>query len=424
MTGSKDHASRRDRSTDTDGPTRYLTWGAEGEDGDELALVIQPEVADYTDPYAGGGSARFETATWSSPVVSDFGDFSELVASWSAATPAGTWIEISATVWPAGTETSEPGEQFVLGRWASDTSTIHRTSVPHQRTPVVSVDCDVLAAAAGQRLGGWQLRVTAHRQVGRTSWPGLTHVGALTSPPRQRVGPVSSPGPAAAARTTLDVPSFSQMTHRGRHPEYGGGGEAWCSAASTAMVLAYWGSGPAEFRHSSVGFRDTKAGVRGALADNRAGPGHAHPAVVSAAAGTYDYAYGGTGNWSFNAAYAATFGMVASISRLHSLAEAETFVEAGIPLVASLSFGRDELSGAGYATAGHLLVIVGFSANGDVVVNDPASHLVASNDEVRTVYDRSQFERLWLQSSGGLVYVIRPPDVPPPAVPAGGPPRW
>lgn len=190
------------------------------------------------------------------------------------------------------------------------------------------------------------------------------------------------------------------------------------------MVLAYWGSGPAEFHDSSVVFPDNRAGARGAPADTRDGPGHAHPAVVSAAVGTYDYAYGGTGNWSFNAAYAATFGMVASISRLHSLAEAETFVEAGIPLVASLSFGRGELSGAGYATAGHLLVIVGFSANGDVVVNDPASHAVASNDEVRTIYDRAQFERLWLQSSGGLVYVIRPPDVPPPAAPAGGPPRW
>jgi hypothetical protein len=183
------------------------------------------------------------------------------------------------------------------------------------------------------------------------------------------------------------------------------------------MVLAYWGRRPDEACDDSVGVHRDEAGAPD-------GPGYAHPAVVRAAEGTYDYAYGGTGNWSFNAAYASTFGMDAGISRLSSLAEAELFIEAGIPLVASLSFGKADLAGAGYGTAGHLLVVVGFSVNGDVVVNDPASHLVASNDEVRTVYDRAQFERLWLESSGGLVYVIRPPDVPPPPVHVGGPTRW
>jgi hypothetical protein len=54
------------------------------------------------------------------------------------------------------------------------------------------------------------------------------------------------------------------------------------------------------------------------------------------------------------------------------------------------------------------MVIVGFTANGDVVVNDPASHLIKSNDQVRTVYDRQAFENVWIPHSGGLVYVIHP----------------
>ena len=54
------------------------------------------------------------------------------------------------------------------------------------------------------------------------------------------------------------------------------------------------------------------------------------------------------------------------------------------------------------------MVVVGFTESGDVVCNDPASHLVASNDQVRVVYDREQFENVWVPHSGGIVYVIQP----------------
>ena len=50
------------------------------------------------------------------------------------------------------------------------------------------------------------------------------------------------------------------------------------------------------------------------------------------------------------------------------------------------------------------MVVVGFEADGDVVVNDPAG---ATNAEVRRVYDRAQFERIWIAASGGTAYVIR-----------------
>ena len=93
-----------------------------------------------------------------------------------------------------------------------------------------------------------------------------------------------------------------------------------------------------------------------------------------------------------------------------------TMLAAGIPLVASVAFEEDELPGAGYRTSGHLLVIVGFDENGDVVVNDPASHSIPSNDEVRTVYPREAFAKVWMRSRG-LVYVIHPPSVPLPGEP-------
>jgi hypothetical protein len=107
---------------------------------------------------------------------------------------------------------------------------------------------------------------------------------------------------------------------------------------------------------------------------------------------------------------------------LRDLAEAEAFVAAGVPLVVSVSFREDELDGAGYETSGHLLTVVGFTAEGDVVSNDPNSHRVASNDAVRTVYRRDQFERVWLGANGGLTYVMHPRDVALPVPPIE--PNW
>ena len=95
------------------------------------------------------------------------------------------------------------------------------------------------------------------------------------------------------------------------------------------------------------------------------------------------------------------------------LREAERFIAAGIPLVASVSFSRGQLTGAPIsATSGHLLVIAGFTSNGNVVVNDPAA---PNNSSVRRVYDRGEFERAWLGRSSGTVYVVRDAAHPLPA---------
>jgi len=90
---------------------------------------------------------------------------------------------------------------------------------------------------------------------------------------------------------------------------------------------------------------------------------------------------------------------------------------------ASVAANPNKLTGFLFdkGTNGHLLVIVGFTASGDVISDDPAS---ASDDTVRHVYDRTEFERAWLTATGGIVYVIHPPSVPlpPPAVPSQ--PSW
>jgi hypothetical protein len=135
------------------------------------------------------------------------------------------------------------------------------------------------------------------------------------------------------------------------------------------------------------------------------GPNHVDPGVDYTARAVYDYHYNGAGNWPFNAAYAASRGLVGDVTALHNLREAEPFIRAQIPLVASVAWESNKLEGAIKSTNGHLMVIGGFTANGNVIAYDPASDTDAL---VRHVYDRAQFEQAWIPASGGIVYVIRP----------------
>jgi hypothetical protein len=201
------------------------------------------------------------------------------------------------------------------------------------------------------------------------------------------------------AGVDLGVPQYSQEIHHGDFPQYDNGGEAWCSPTSTSMVVAYWTQrtghnySPTPAEYSWVSSPPLPAG-------------HQDPWVDYTARAVYDYHYNGAGNWPFNAAYAASRGLVADVTQLHNLAEAEPFVRAGIPLVASVAWNSNKLDGGIKSTNGHLLVIEGFSADGSkVIVNDPAS---LDDSVVKHFYDREQFERAWIPASGGIVYLIRP----------------
>jgi hypothetical protein len=162
------------------------------------------------------------------------------------------------------------------------------------------------------------------------------------------------------------------------------------------MVVAYWGTGPSPEEYAWV-----------------------EPPVDAwvdyAARNTFDYQYDGCGNWPFNTAYAGRFGLDGFVTRLRSLNEAELFIGAGIPLVLSLSFKKNEIPGLTYGTGGHLLVLVGFTADGSPVLNDPAA---VDNAAVRKIVGRAEFEAAWLNTSRGVAYVIHPAAVPLPPAPA------
>lgn len=281
-----------------------------------------------------------------------------------------------------------------MANWAAGDRRFHRTSLGSQADRLAQVNVDTLQTRYSVGFTAWQLRVTLNRKAGTRARPTVDTVGAMTSllPDTDRVA-TSRPGVARGLRVTL--PGYSQMIHEGHYPEYDAGGEAWCSPTSVSMVLGYYHRLPDAEEYAWV-----------------KSP-HPNRFVDHAARSTFDYAYDGAGNWPFSTAYASQHADAGFVTRLRSLREAERFIRAGIPLVASIAYGPGELDGSPIAsTDGHLLVVVGFTESGDVVANDPAA---ARNRGVRRTYDRGQFEDAWLPTSGGLVYVVRTADRPLPA---------
>ena len=332
--------------------------------------------------------AGASTATWTSPAYATGFGFTELVASWNADTPSGTWMQVEMR---ALTDKRTWTKWYVMGIWAYGDETIHRTSVGGQGDADGFVSIDTFFAK-DHPLVQYQLRGLLYRNPGVTVTPTLRTLGAVASDaPNQKPAIPSALG--GAEGIVLPVPQYSQEIHAGQYPEYDGGGEAWCSPTSTSMVLGYWGAlpPPAQYAWVDSAYQD--------------------PWVDDTARQVYDYHYDGAGNWPFNTAYAGARGLDAFVTQLRGLNEAEQFIEAGIPLVASVAFNPNKLDTFLFdkGTNGHLLVIVGFTANGDVVVNDPAS---ASDAAVQHVYDRAQFERAWLPATGGIVYVMHPAGVP------------
>jgi Peptidase_C39 like family len=98
------------------------------------------------------------------------------------------------------------------------------------------------------------------------------------------------------------------------------------------------------------------------------------------------------------------------VSRLSSIEQVEWWIDAGVPVVASVAwdngYGEQTLSGAPLESSdGHLLVILAFDSSENVIVNDPAG---SDDSQVRRVYRRDEFARAWFSGSGGIVYLVYP----------------
>src|SRR5256714_113651 len=158
----------------------------------------------------------------------------------------------------------------------------------------------------------------------------LAAVAVSTAPPKQPAGGAGDP---ARWGRILDVPACTQS--------YPDGGEGWCSPTSISMIVGYWAhdTGPCE------------------------------PRVRAAVDGVYDWVYDGHGNWPFNTAYAAARGLEAYVTRSRSLADAEPWIAAGVPVGLSYAWHPGTLAGAPVRRSdGQLAVLIGFADHADPYV--------------------------------------------------------
>jgi hypothetical protein len=334
-------------------------------------VVLGPE------PYGafdGSGSYNGDDYYWGwmiSPVYATATPFDTLVPSWEAVTPTGTWVELEVRVRSEGSWTP----WFDLGVWASEAGSVGRHSVGGQRSGAWRVLTDTLQSQGAVFADAYQYRLTLFTEQPDVS-PSVRGV-FVTASDSYRHGEDLGVAGTGSWGQELEVPARSEMVYPDK-------GEWWCSPTSLSMVMAYW------------------TGQIGT-------PGLDQP-VPMVAAGTYDYTYQGWGNWPFNTAYAAAYGLEASVNRFSSLEQVEWWIEMGVPVVASIAWDNDnggqQLSGAPLTSSdGHLLVIRGFDSSGNVITNDPA----ASEDaQVRHVYSREEFPRAWFRGSGGIVYLVYP----------------
>ncbi|HSL42160.1 MAG TPA: peptidase C39 family protein [Anaerolineales bacterium] len=362
----------------------FADWTLNGVRIKDGALEIDPSTASPgADPYVAGtyeggnyyNGGLFFVGEATSPEIETGFNYKDAIASWNAYTPAGTWLEIQFR--------ARYGERwskwYILGIWASEESTVRRHSVKAQDDADGRVAADTfLSLNKAEETNKFQLKFRLFSVDGVLT-PSLRNasVAFSTSVPKSAG---ASTGKPALWNTSLDVLQCSQMV-------YPDGGDVWCSPTSISMVLSYW---------------DGYTGLR-------------EPRVRTSVENVFDWIYNGHGNWPFNTAYTGTLGYEGYIARFTSLERVEEFVTAGVPVIASIAWRKGDLTGADIdSTDGHLVVIVGFDAEGNPIVNDPA---VPEDERARRTYLRSEFEPLWLRASGGTVYLIYPEGKPVPALP-------
>ena len=285
----------------------------------------------------------------------------EFVVSWNV--HPGVYLKVEARANYPGHTT----KFYTMGLWSDDPSRHPRESVNGQADADGDAHTDTLVLNLPAT--NVQVRLTiggaSATDLKPIKFVGLSfcdsHAPALTlEPSRQLWG------------RSLDVPQRVQSGFDGP------GG--WCSPASLSMVLAYWS---AKLHRPEL-----------------------DRPVPEVAAAVNDPVYGGTGNWPFNTAYAGQFpGLRAYVTRLAGISELEQWIAAGVPVVLSVSsyLTNDRHDGP---DNGHLVVCVGFTKNGDVVVNDPGVS-VKRGESVRRIYPRERVINAWKKSKN-TVYLVHP----------------
>lgn len=301
---------------------------------------------------------RGERRILTTPIVASDEPWDDLVVSWNAKASRNAALEAYVRV----QESDHLSGWYDMGYWTPAGSKRARTSKTGQNDAHGAVSTDILRLKHSAT--AFQVRLVMKDPVS------LQFLGVSLA--NRKVKVTERPPNRAAWGRILDVPEYSQRS-------YAKGG-AWCSPTSLTMLLNYW----AEAEHRPDWKRT----------------------VPQTAAGVYDKAWRGTGNWSFNMAYAGSLpGMLAYAERLPDTRALEDWIAQGVPVAISVSLdlSKGELMPG---NSGHLIVCIGFTSDGDVVVNDPWTDL-ENGQPVRRIIPRDRLASLWCKSEQ-TAYIVHP----------------
>src|SRR5947207_2120861 len=311
-----------------------------------VALLLACSVAQSASPQCGRqfiGVEQFsaftktqgespEEATWLSPEIASRIKWTELIASWNADISKGAILKIEVrAIYP-----ERATKFYTLGIWSGSADDGHRMSVKGQQDENAEVLTDTLAMKIPCDRVQVRLRVSTRQVTARIP---VKFIGLAFADTRCELPVLPTHG--AAWGQTLAVPERTQL-------DYAGGEQSWCSPTSTSMILAWWA---AQLQRPEL---------------DRPVP------EVAKAVG--DPNWPGTGNWPFNTAYAGSFpGIRACVSRFSDVSELEDWIGAGVPVALSVAYTVLRGVPPREGPDGHLVVCVGFTPSGDVIVNDPGT---------------------------------------------------
>ena len=333
------------------------------------------------------------------PVVAAHGA-QELIPSWGADVPPDAWVELQLrarhadrwskwfriAVWDsaegASRRSSFGGQEDADGQLATDTLLL---TAPAEAVQARALLC----AQPGADMPELESLALAMLTVdgGRTTDDGrrTTDDGRATSDDRLAStddAPPSSDGALSAIGYRLSAITMPLLLSQYlSDPE---SGQRWCSPVALTMTLAHW--------HARTD-------------DARLLPFTSYASVLERAVPLcFDPGWEGTGNWAFNTALAASLGLTAYVTRLHSLEQLARWTAAGVPVPISIRWEAGELEGLTSRSSGHITVVTGFAGE-RVLMAEPAAREQAT---VARSYDAAQLFGCWQRAAQGVVYLIYP----------------
>lgn len=288
-----------------------------------------------------------------SQVITTKFPFNVIVPSWNCLAPQKTGVRIEIR---AGME-DRWTDWFEISQWGRE---ITARGDGVKKSWDGYVDADTLELY--QHYNNIQYRVTLISYNG-TQTPQLKRL-ALVYTDKYQLGERDDVQSSEAWGKVLDVPFFSQMVEE---PSIAG---RICSPTSMTMVLNYFQK---ELPTSKV-------------ADL-----------------AYDPLNGIYGNWPYTGAVAGEMGLKSYVTRFPDWRGVEEQIIKGNPVIISIRFGTNQLTNSPISSSsGHIIVVRGFTKDGNVICNDPAAY---TKDKGQVIYDREELRKAW---SNGVAIITEP----------------